>query len=359
VTVHPRTRPLPDFLCIGAQKAGTTWLYRNLKSHPEVWLPPEKEVHYFDKRLGEEGVAQGTRRRRSDRRPRRTRLERNVVDGLRNLSPSALGWHVRNSRAQLSPWAVWWRLRYFLGRASDDWYTSLFRPGADRVTGDMTPAYAVLTSERVARVRRLIPTARIIFFMRNPIERSWSHAGMHARQGHVHERDEAIRLHFRSATSLLRTNYIRTLETWSVAFPADQIFVGFLEDIRFHPRELLNRLCFFLGLTPIEEWPYLKDRVYSRSEATIPVSFAVELAMIHDELTAELSRRFGGYATWWRYCRDRVVGLEPSGELPFPFYDGPLWADWLANNTAEPQSDTLARTTRGSPGSASVYHSAE
>ena len=39
---------LPDFLCIGAQKSGTTWLYHNLKQHPQVWLPPVKELHYFD-----------------------------------------------------------------------------------------------------------------------------------------------------------------------------------------------------------------------------------------------------------------------------------------------------------------------
>ena len=38
----------PHFLCIGAQKAGTTWLYDNLKDHPEVWLAPVKEIFYFD-----------------------------------------------------------------------------------------------------------------------------------------------------------------------------------------------------------------------------------------------------------------------------------------------------------------------
>ena len=41
--------PLPDFLGIGAQKAGTTWLALNLGVHPQVWLPPIKELHYFDR----------------------------------------------------------------------------------------------------------------------------------------------------------------------------------------------------------------------------------------------------------------------------------------------------------------------
>ena len=39
----------PRFLCIGAQKAGTSWLNHNLRAHPGLWLPPRKELHYFDR----------------------------------------------------------------------------------------------------------------------------------------------------------------------------------------------------------------------------------------------------------------------------------------------------------------------
>lgn len=41
---------LPHFLCIGAQKAGTTWLHTNLTQQKDLWLPPIKEIHYFDYR---------------------------------------------------------------------------------------------------------------------------------------------------------------------------------------------------------------------------------------------------------------------------------------------------------------------
>ena len=40
--------PAPSFLCIGAQKAATSWLHKNLLEHPDVWMPPLKELHYFD-----------------------------------------------------------------------------------------------------------------------------------------------------------------------------------------------------------------------------------------------------------------------------------------------------------------------
>src|SRR5690606_11946368 len=38
----------PDFICIGAQKSGTTWLYENLKLHPDIFMPDKKELHYFN-----------------------------------------------------------------------------------------------------------------------------------------------------------------------------------------------------------------------------------------------------------------------------------------------------------------------
>ena len=39
---------LPDFIGIGAAKSGTTWLARNLTAHPEVYVPPRKEINSFD-----------------------------------------------------------------------------------------------------------------------------------------------------------------------------------------------------------------------------------------------------------------------------------------------------------------------
>src|SRR5438128_11210161 len=38
----------PDFSCVGPQKTGTGWLYQQLEPHPDFWMPPIKELHYFD-----------------------------------------------------------------------------------------------------------------------------------------------------------------------------------------------------------------------------------------------------------------------------------------------------------------------
>lgn len=39
---------LPDFLCIGSQRAGTTWLHECLREHPDLFLPEQKELHFFN-----------------------------------------------------------------------------------------------------------------------------------------------------------------------------------------------------------------------------------------------------------------------------------------------------------------------
>jgi hypothetical protein len=42
---------VPDFLVLGAQEAGTSWLHRNIADHPEIWVPPIKALHYFGQRF--------------------------------------------------------------------------------------------------------------------------------------------------------------------------------------------------------------------------------------------------------------------------------------------------------------------
>ena len=64
----------PDFLDGGLAKSGTSWLYRNLKAHPNIFRPPVKEVNYFREQQmcpGENTVTRFTRRGWNYRRYRR------------------------------------------------------------------------------------------------------------------------------------------------------------------------------------------------------------------------------------------------------------------------------------------------
>ena len=145
----------PSFIGIGAQRAGTGWLYRNLAKHPDIWLTPLKELHYFDN--PNEVDSMGSRLRSSTwRRQCAARILRDCFPGSRGT--------------------LRWDLRYFFGRRSDDWYASLFLPNKYQISGEITPAYSILDSGTVGHIRKIMPDVKIVFLMRNPISRAWSHA---------------------------------------------------------------------------------------------------------------------------------------------------------------------------------------
>lgn len=96
---------LPNFVCVGAGKSGTTSLYHYLKQHPEVFLPDQKELHYFAwSDLAEFNEGPGTQHSRSDWCKTRAQYER-MFEGaddhkiVGDISPSYL--HSRNAPEQI------------------------------------------------------------------------------------------------------------------------------------------------------------------------------------------------------------------------------------------------------------------
>lgn len=109
---------LPDFICIGAHKAATTWLSRNLSRHPDIWLPFTKELHFFDPPV--DGSARYWRRLLT------SKLESGIA------------------RAREKGNAA--RLAYLEGLKGEDfilteaWYRKVFAPKPEgKITGDFTP----------------------------------------------------------------------------------------------------------------------------------------------------------------------------------------------------------------------------
>ena len=309
----------PDFLIIGAQKAGTTWLHRNLQAHPGIWMPKEKELHYFDEK---------------------TRNKSSLADRLRGERAMDQRWRrqvkrqVGRYRQNFNPRNVAWDLNYFLRPYNDGWYASLFRQGGGRVTGEATPDYSIVGRDAVAHVREIMPEAKIIFMMRNPIERAWSQALMDLRDEPNADDmpEEELRRRFANKRSRLLTDYLRTLENWGAFFPEEQIFVGFLEDVHFYPNRLLKRLYKFLGVQTGIEYKVIRRKIHSRDVETMPTRAAAHLASIYLEDARRLEDKFGGYASFWRFCAERLAEDPPEGEkIAYPLYNSPLWDEWAAS----------------------------
>jgi len=336
--------PFPDFLGIGAPRSGTSWLAKNLSRHPKVWTPPLKELHYFDQRAGEPSFGAPVARLLAKQDP---------DDWYPWVWRYQLKARLRGHREKLDPKALLWDLRFFGRSPSDRWYASLFREGKGKMTGEITPQYSILEEEGVARIHSLMPNARILFLMRNPIERAYAAS--------------VWRLHMLIARELLKgqtveaatkeqlwegfdhpevraeTDYLQILDKWQRFYTPDQIFVGFIEDIHFHPVRLLRHIYRFIGVDASYAQKALKGKVNARSPKQMPSTAATHLAHRYHKDLELLSERFGGYASFWLYCAERLAE-DPQGEkLPYPLWNSWLWKEW----SNRPPSRTSAYPRKG------------
>jgi len=299
-----------DFLCIGAQKAGTTWLDRQLRRIPEIWLPATKELHYFDE-LELSSVP-------------------TILERLKGAEPHNRRWRrkfLRDIRCELSCFnakGLYWTVKYLFLQRSDEWYLSLFKPGADRISGEITPNYSALPPHRVAHVHRLLPDVKIIFLMRDPIDRSWSHAKMELglrKNRSIKEVSfsELVTFFTDSGATWKHAelgNYLRTINTWESFYPPDQIFYGFLDDIAEQPSEIFQSICQFLNV-PGEsamDSKLLHQNVHVGEQSEIPEDVAAFLAELHIESLVELERRFGHPVTKWRIRAEALISRIPDHE---------------------------------------------
>jgi hypothetical protein len=214
-------RPLPDFLILGAQKAGTTALYAYLRWHPQITGPSFKEVSFFD---------------------------RHYANGER--------WY----RAHLPI-----RRRGIVGEASPSY---LFHPLAPQ------------------RVAAMLPRARLVALLRNPVERAFSHYQHEVALGReqlsfedaVAREDERMEgelermladpRYFSHAwwnyTYVARGLYAEQLERWFAAFPREQLLVLLTDDLAADTAGAYREVLQFLGVDPhgLESYPRIFERDY-------------------------------------------------------------------------------------------------
>jgi hypothetical protein len=245
-------RPLPGFLVIGAQKAGTTALYAYLRQHPAITGPSWKEVSFFDRHYAR-GVA---------------------------------------------------------------WYRGNF-PNSLRARGDLvgeaSPSYLFhpLAPERVAG---LVPEAKLIALVRNPVDRAYSHyqhevalgreplsfedalAAEHERLSGEEERMVADPAYFSHAwwnyTYRARGLYAEQLERWHAVFPREQLLVVPSDDLSADPGAAYARVLEFLGAAPhrLGSYPRVFERRYDAMSPETRASLVAEFAEPNHRLYELLGR---------------------------------------------------------------------
>jgi hypothetical protein len=209
----------------------------------------------------------------------------------------------------------------------------------------------VLGLEQIAHVQEIMPEAKIIFLMRNPLERAWSQSLMDVRERNIEDvTDEEFQRHFESKRSRMFTDYLRTLENWGSFFPEKQIFVGFLEDIHFYPNRLLARAYRFLGVDPSADYRVIRRKIHSRDVQTMPTRLAVGLAKAYLKDAGALEERFGGYASFWRYVAEWLIEEPPAEErLAYPLWESDWWGDWAKETGLDPAPGSREASPQSGP----------
>lgn len=206
----PSREPLrPTFLCVGAGKSGTTWLWEVLRHHPDVFLPAVKEVHYFN------AVA---------------------YDGN----------DVRNPNADKS-------LRWYLDHFADA------RP--HQVCGEISPSY-LWDEAAPARIHAFDSDMRIIILLRDPVARLFS-GFLFGQQKGVYPQisfEEALE----TIDHLLdRAPVCASVQRYIELFGRDRVLVLFHEDLETDPEEVVLRVEAFLGVAP-----FVPETVHERQNVT-------------------------------------------------------------------------------------------
>ncbi len=209
-TARPGVRPaepnatrLPTFVIVGAMKSGTTSLARWLKPHPQVFLSDVKELHFFD-------------------------------------------------------------VHYHKGA---DWYRGQFAgAGPSLAVGEATPVY--MYDERApARMHALLPEARIVAILRNPVDRAYSHYWHNRQRGNElldfreavereperRQRDDQPYLH--AYAYMDRGRYLQQLQRLTASYAREQLLVETFDELRQDPQSVYRRVCGFIGVDDTVELP--------------------------------------------------------------------------------------------------------
>ena len=231
-----------NFLGIGVQKSASTWLWHLLREHDAIWMPPRKELHYFDRSLlypSPSFLASDKLKDRLNGHEAHNILFRQKVE------------HELDALNDSDSEKIAWYKNYFLAPTYNDaWYTSLFEQGDGKIKGEITPSYSILNIEDIQRIKALFPHVKIILILRNPIDRAWSQLRFYITRNvlTVHNDMNKIKAFIDSEMQETRGDYIQMFHNWSSVFPEKQIFIGFYDEIIESPKSFIAKISSFLNI---------------------------------------------------------------------------------------------------------------
>ena len=249
-------------LGVGAQKAGTSWLHDQLQRRSDADFGFLKEYHVFDA------------------------LELERFAGFRPKRPTPLKWRT-------------WRRARFIARPERyfDYFASRLKPPPIRLTGDITPSYAGLSSESYQRIQKAFAQrgvqTRAVFIMRDPVERFLSQQRMQLRKRGLLTPEHEIEHLNKASLKLLkresqRNDYPATLDALRGGLAKSQIFIRLYETL--FTATTHRKLCRYLCIP--EQVPDGSHRVNaSQATTSVPLEVLQRLGQHFSPLVAAVQER--------------------------------------------------------------------
>jgi len=260
---------LPTFIIAGASKSGTTSLWEYIKMHPEVCMADAKEPRFFT-------AVQGCGNNSDGRSPRRSG-------------------------------------QYSKGLS---WYSSLFAACEGvRAIGEASTVY-MSANDAPDLIRRYIPDIRLIFILRDPVDRVYSHYWHDLQRGWTLPSFE--KMVYKRHLALMRYIYISSyhlhLTRFLKIFPKDQVFVLLYDDLLAYPQDYMKEVYRFIGVDENFSPPNLGRRYneYSITRLIWLQRILIRMTSVRWELTSQ----WRGYRRMARVGRLLVRLNGAAGSYP-------------------------------------------
>ncbi len=176
----------PNFIGLGVQRAGTSWIHNCLYEHPQIYMPPEKEISFFN---------------------------------------------------------------YYYSKGPE-WYTNCFRAcGPDQLAGEISPDY-LCTMEAAERIYNWNPELKFIISLRNPVERAVSAYRYFVNRGDIPRHKSFNEVVSDRPGFVKRGFYHEQIWHYLKYFSKEQILILIYEDIASDPYQFIQHIYRFLGVDP-------------------------------------------------------------------------------------------------------------
>jgi len=255
----------PDFLCIGAQKAGTSWLFRMLKSVPGVFVPAIKELHFFSEKCSENNT---------DWVPlhRKNQLEHVISYVNENNETHAFNQRLIEQFDHLAKDPV-----------DDDWYRGVFQYAHEHeVCGEICPTYMGMPAHGINDALSINPSLKILVLIRDPIDRIWSQIRMRMAISSDNINIDTLHRNPHKLRPFLKYgDYARSFPLWNTSKNEERFKTVLFDRIAIEPESVLREILDYIGVPFPVILPELNEPVLAGKPLALPPKLR---AMLFDEL---------------------------------------------------------------------------